>query len=117
MIRILLVMAGIAYGALLASLAPGPIESMRAHVAALPGMAWFASEAAKAGAEPHAEGHGHHHAEGAIELSDQQIAAAAIEVGQAQASILSRRRFVPGTIVPSGDLGALVGREGQESEL
>jgi cobalt-zinc-cadmium efflux system membrane fusion protein len=103
MVRISLVVAGIACGVLLARLAPGPIESMRAQVAALPGMAWINIAAVEAGAEPRAEGHGRHDKEGAIELSDQQIAAAAIEVGQAQAGILSRRRFVPGTIVPSGD--------------
>lgn len=101
MIRISLLVAGIACGVLLARLAPGPIEGMRVQVAALPGMAWLASETAKA--EPHAEEHGRHHEEGAVELSDEQIAAAGIEVGQAQAGVLSRRRFVPGSIVPSGD--------------
>jgi membrane fusion protein, heavy metal efflux system len=102
MIRTPLVLAGIVVGALFARLAPGPIESMRAQVAALPGMAWLAAEAAKPVAESHSEKHDHHQ-EGAIALSEEQIAAATIEVGQAQAGILSRRRFVPGTIVPSGD--------------
>jgi membrane fusion protein, heavy metal efflux system len=103
MIRIALLVAGFACGLLVASLAPDLIGDVRARVAALPGMAWLAGEAAKADADPNAEGHGHHHEEGTIELSEEQIAAAAIEVGQAQAGILSRRRFVPGTIVPSGD--------------
>jgi cobalt-zinc-cadmium efflux system membrane fusion protein len=103
MIRVLLVIAGVGCGVLLAGLTPGPIENMRTQVAGLPGMAWLASEAARVEADPHAEGHGHHHDERTIKLSDEQIAAAAIEVGQAQAGILSRRRFVPGTIVPSGD--------------
>ena len=41
--------------------------------------------------------------QGAIKLSDQQIAAAGIEVKPAEEGNLTRRRFVPGTIVPAGD--------------
>ena len=103
MIRILLVMTGMACGMLLVSLAPVPLDDLRARVAAFTGLDWLRSEAAEPDARPHAEEHPHHKDEGTIELSDQQIAVAAIEVGQAQAGILSRRRFVPGTVVPSGD--------------
>ena len=102
MIRILLVLGGMACGVALASLAPGPIDGMRARVAALPGMAWIKATANEIGTRPPAE-HGHHHESGAIELSDEQIAAAAIEVGPTQAGVLSRRRLVPGTLMPAGD--------------
>ena len=50
-----------------------------------------------------AERHADHDDEGAIKLSDQQIAAAGIDVGNAQAGVLSRRRSVPGLVTPSGD--------------
>jgi membrane fusion protein, heavy metal efflux system len=103
MIRIGLVIAGIACGVLLATVAPGLVGSMRAQLAALPGMTWLDAEAVEPSAEPHAERHSHHDEEGAIKLSDQQIAAAGIEVRQVEGGVLSRRRFVPGTIVPAGD--------------
>jgi membrane fusion protein, heavy metal efflux system len=103
MIRIWLVIAGIACGVLLATATPGLIGSMRAQLATLPGMAWLKAEAVEPIAEPHAEGHSHHDKEGPIKLSDQQIAAAGIEVRPVEGGSLSRRRFVPGTIVPSGD--------------
>ena len=54
-------------------------------------------------AQPHAEGHPHDDEQGAIKLSDQQIAAAGIEVKPAEEGNLTRRRFVPGTIVSAGD--------------
>jgi len=101
MIRILLVLGGMACGVALVSLAPGPIDGMRARVAALPGMAWIKATANEIGTRPPAE-HGHHEA-GAIELSDEQIAAAAIDIGPAQAGVLSRRRLAPGTLMPAGD--------------
>jgi membrane fusion protein, heavy metal efflux system len=97
------VIAGIAGGLLLASLAPGLIGGMRAQVAALPGMAWLKAEAVEPAAQPHAEGHVHHDEDAAIKLSEQQIAAAGIEVRPVQGGILGRRRFVPGTLVPAGD--------------
>jgi membrane fusion protein, heavy metal efflux system len=103
MIRIWLVTAGIACGVLLAAVAPGLIGSMRAQLAALPGMTWLQAEAVEPTVEPHGQGHSHHDEEGAIKLSDQQIAAAGIEVGPVEEGTLSRRRFVPGTIIPSGD--------------
>jgi cobalt-zinc-cadmium efflux system membrane fusion protein len=103
MIRIWLVIAGIACGVLLAAVAPGLIGSMRAQLAALPGMTWLQAEAVEPKVEPHGQGQSHHDEEGAIKLSAQQIAAAGIEVGPVEGGNLSRRRFVPGTIIPSGD--------------
>jgi cobalt-zinc-cadmium efflux system membrane fusion protein len=104
MIKIWLVMAGIVGGIVLTSLAPSLIGSLRPQVAALPGLTWLMGEAIQAGVASDAERHDHHHHdEGAIKLSDQQIAAAGIEVEQAKAGILSRRRFVPGLVTPSGD--------------
>jgi cobalt-zinc-cadmium efflux system membrane fusion protein len=104
MIKIWLVIAGIAGGVLLTSLAPALIGSLRSQVAGLPGVAWLMGEAIQASAAGDAEGHDHHHHdEGAIKLNDQQIAAAGIEVEQAKAGILSRRRSVPGLVTPSGD--------------
>ena len=76
MIRIWLVIAGIACGVLLATVAPGLIGSMRAQLAALPGMTWLQAEAVEPTVEPHGQGHSHHDEEDAIKLSDQQIAAA-----------------------------------------
>jgi cobalt-zinc-cadmium efflux system membrane fusion protein len=103
MIRVWFVLAGITCGVLMASVAPDLIGGLRPHVAALPGMAWLEAEAVESGAGPHAAGHAHHDEEGAIKLSDQQIATAGIEVRRVEAGTLSRRRFVPGTIVPAGD--------------
>ena len=103
MIRIWLVIAGVACGVLLASLAPDLIGSMRAQVAALPGMAWLEAEAVEPAAEAHTAGHAHNDEEGTLKLSDEQVAAAGIEVRQVEGGILSRRRFVPGTVVPGGD--------------
>ena len=103
MIRIWLVIAGIAGGVLLASVAPRLIDGIRTQVAALPGMTWLKAQAVEPAADPHRTGHAHHDEEGAIKLSDQQIAAAGIEVRAVKAGILSRRRFVPGTLVPAGD--------------
>jgi cobalt-zinc-cadmium efflux system membrane fusion protein len=101
MIRIWLIAAGIAAGVSLASFAPGLVDGVRGRMAALPGMAWLKTEKAQAGAQAHAEGP--HHEEGALELSDQQIASAGIELASANAGTVSRRRSVPGTIVPAGD--------------
>jgi membrane fusion protein, heavy metal efflux system len=103
MIRIWLVIAGMACGVLLAAVAPGLVGNIRAQLAALPGMTWLNAEAVEPSAEPHGEGHAHHNEEGAIKLNDQQIAAAGIEVEQAKAGVLSRRRSVPGLVTPSGD--------------
>jgi hypothetical protein len=99
MIRIWLVIAGIACGVVLTSLAPTLIGSLRPQVAGFPGMAWLMGEAIEASAARDAERHDHHHDEGAIKLSDRQIAAAGIETEQAKAGVLSRRRRAPGIIL------------------
>src|SRR5262245_20891399 len=103
MIRIWHLIAGIACGVVLASLAPAFMGNLRSQVGMLPGMAWLMGQAIEASAAKEAERHDHHHDEGSIKLSDQQIAAAGIEVGHAKAGILSRRRFVPGLVTPSAD--------------
>src|SRR5262245_21272967 len=103
MVRIWLVIAGIACGLLLATVAPGWMGSMRAQLAALPGLTWLSAEAVGPAAQPHGEGHPHDAEQGAIKPSDQQITAAGIEVKPAQEGNLTRRRFVPGSIVPAGD--------------
>jgi cobalt-zinc-cadmium efflux system membrane fusion protein len=103
MIRIWILLVGIACGALLTSFAPGLIQGVRTYAASIPGMAWLLAEQAEANTEPHAEGHEQHDKEGMLDLSDQQIAEAGIEVAPAKAGAVSRRRFVPGTIVPAAD--------------
>jgi cobalt-zinc-cadmium efflux system membrane fusion protein len=103
MIRIWLVAAGIACGALLTSVAPAHLAGTRAQIASLPGMAWLKAEAAQSSSATDEARHDRHDDEGAIKLTNEQIAAAGIEVGQAQAGVLSRRRFVPGLVTPSGD--------------
>src|SRR5262245_16804719 len=103
MIRMWLVIAGIAGGILLTSLAPPLDESLRSKIAVLPGMAWLMAEAIQPSAARDAEGGDHHHDGGSIRLSERQIAAARIEVDQARAGVLSRRRFVPGLVTPSAD--------------
>jgi membrane fusion protein, heavy metal efflux system len=100
--RIWLLLAGIACGVVVANLAPDLIGGTRAHIAALPGMAWLKPEMGRGGAAPHGEDH-HDDDEGVIKLSDRQIAESGIDVEQAKAGALSRRRFVPGLITPSGD--------------
>ena len=65
-------------------------------------MTWLSAEAVGPAAQPHAEGHPHDDEQGAIKLSDQQIAAG--NRGQTGGRRQSHpRRFVPGTIVPAGD--------------
>ena len=103
MIRLWLLILGIAGGLLLASSAPGLMGVVRTQVGALPGMAWLKAEATEPAAAPGAAQHARHDESGMIKLSDQQIAEAGIELGPAGAGILSRRRFVPGTLVPAGD--------------
>src|SRR6185436_2616579 len=103
MIRLWLLILGIAGGLLLASSAPGLMGVVRTQVGALPGMAWLKAEATEPAAAPGAAQHARHDDSGTIKLSDQQIAEAGIELGPAGAGILSRRRFVPGTLVPAGD--------------
>ena len=100
MIRIWLVAAGIACGVLVMSVGSTQLADMRAQIATLPGMAWLKAETAQAHTAPDAERHADHDNEGAIKLSDQQIAAAGIDVGKAQAGVLSRRRSVPGLVTP-----------------
>lgn len=103
MIRMWLVIAGIAGGILLTSLAPALIGGVRSKIAALPGMAWLMAEAIQPSVARDAAKDDHHHDEGLIKLSEQQIAAAGIEVEEAKAGTLSRRRFVPGQVTPSSD--------------
>jgi cobalt-zinc-cadmium efflux system membrane fusion protein len=103
MIRLWLLILGIAGGLLLASSAPGLMGAVRTQVGGLPGMAWLKAEATEPAAVPAAAQHARHDQSGTIKLSDQQIAEAGIELGPAGAGILSRRRFVPGTLVPAGD--------------
>jgi cobalt-zinc-cadmium efflux system membrane fusion protein len=66
-------------------------------------MAWLMGAAIEDSAAGDAERHDHHHDESGIKLSDQQIAAAGIETEEARGGVLSRRRFVPGLVTPSGD--------------
>ena len=103
MIRIWLVAAGIACGVVVMSVGPTQLAGMRAQIATLPGMAWLKAEAAQGHTAAEAERHLDHDNEGAIKLSDQQIAAAGIDIGKAQPGVLSRRRSVPGSVTPSAD--------------
>src|SRR5262249_59953294 len=89
-------------GAALRRFAPGRLQGPPICAAPLPGMKWLFAEEGQANAEPHAEGH-YHDKEGMLELSEQQIASAGIELAPANAGTVSRRRSVPGTIVPAGD--------------
>jgi membrane fusion protein, heavy metal efflux system len=100
MIRAFLLMVGIATGLLLAGFAPALTGLLRAPIAALPGFAWVNAEPSQ---DPNPERAGRHEREGQIELDDQQIAAAGIELGKAGPAVLIRYRLVPGTIVPDGD--------------
>jgi membrane fusion protein, heavy metal efflux system len=102
MIKVWLVIAGIACGVVLTSLA------LRSQLGGLPWMAWFMGEATQASAARDAGRHDDHDDQGVIKLSEQQIAAAGIETEQAKAGVLSRRRFVPGLVTPSGDRVARV---------
>jgi membrane fusion protein, heavy metal efflux system len=104
MIRIWLVIVGITGGLLLAAVAPGFVGGMRDRLAAaLPAMSWLKAKAVELPAVPQAGAHPGHGDDGVIKLSDAQIAASGIEVRQVGGGILSRRRSVPGTIVPAGD--------------
>src|SRR5262245_44395307 len=97
MVKVWFLVAGIACGVVLTSLA------LRSQVGELPWTGWLMGEATQASAARDAGRQEHHDNEGVIKLSDQQIAAAAIETDQAKAGTLSRRRFVPGQVTPSSD--------------
>jgi membrane fusion protein, heavy metal efflux system len=105
MIRFLLLIGGIALGVLATVLAPAQLDGLRAGIASLPGISWVGAPApggTTAHGKDHDE-HGHDDADGVIKLSDEQIAAAGIGVGEAKAGVLGRRLLVPGSVVPSGD--------------
>ena len=101
--RICLVLAGIACGVLLATAAPGSMAHIRAQLAALPGMTWLKAAAVEPAAAAHARENSQHGDDGVIKLSEQQIAAARIDVKAAGGGEIVRRRIVPGTLVPAGD--------------
>ena len=82
MIRIGFLAIGIACGAFLASAAPARLADLRAQIASLPGMAWLKAEAARSSSATDEARHDRHDDEVAIKLSDQQIAAAGIDVGK-----------------------------------
>jgi membrane fusion protein, heavy metal efflux system len=89
MIRVLLLLAGIALGAIAANL----------HLPSYLSRAAPESE----GVAAHAETTAAHGRETALKLAERQIEAAGIEVAPVGEGVLSRRLRVPGTIVPSGD--------------
>ena len=105
MIRLMLLTGGIGLGVLGAVLAPAQMSALRANISSLPGMSWAGAPApvATTARGKDREEHPHDDDEGVIKLSDQQIQAAGIDVADVGSGVLGRRRFVPGTVVPSGD--------------
>jgi membrane fusion protein, heavy metal efflux system len=103
MIRLLLLVGGIAVGALAAIAAADQIVVVRAQLATFPGLSWAgpaeplkASKQEKAHSDPE-------EADGLVKLSDDQIDAAGIGVADVGGGVLGRRLHFPGTVVPSGD--------------
>jgi cobalt-zinc-cadmium efflux system membrane fusion protein len=99
--RASLLIVALAVGAAGASLLPGLSDSLRRAVglASGPGAAQSAggtAERRRPSPEPSAE-------KQTIKLTDEQIAAAQIELVAARAGILARRMIVPGTVVPHAD--------------
>ena len=64
MIRIWLLIAGVACGVVLAGLAPALMGNLRSQVGMLPGMAWLMGQAIETSAAKDAERRDHHHDEG-----------------------------------------------------
>ena len=97
--------AGIALGAVAATVGIGVPAGIRAQLASWPGLTWMApantTEQVKPGHDEHPPAD--HDDDAVIKLSEAQITAAGIEIASVGEGVLVRRLFVPGAIVPSGD--------------
>ncbi len=110
--RILILVAGIALGAVATTAGVGGPEGTRAQLASWPGLAWLApSGTADHVAAEHDDHARHHHDDdddATIKLSEAQITAAGIKTAPVGEGALVRRLTVPGAIVPSADRVARV---------
>jgi cobalt-zinc-cadmium efflux system membrane fusion protein len=106
MTRTRLLLAGIALGAVAATLMIGLSVGLREQLASWTNLGWVASgENVGRVNSAHEDDHHSHDADEdvLVKLSDSQIAAAGIEVTEVGEGVLVRRLSVPGAIVPSGD--------------
>lgn len=106
MIRLLLLLSGIALGLAAAIASPGLSSKLRGTIASMTGIAWPAARPVPAVSADHLSGH--HDGTAGIRLTDEQITAAGITVAEAGPGPLRRDFQVPGAIVPSGDRVARV---------
>jgi membrane fusion protein, heavy metal efflux system len=106
MIRIWHLLAGIVLGAIAVNFVPSLSEDLRTRLASWSGISWIApgKTAGETGAASVQAKPPHDHDDDSIvKLSDHQIETAGIEISGAREGVLTRRLFVPGSIVPSGD--------------
>jgi cobalt-zinc-cadmium efflux system membrane fusion protein len=101
MIRILLLLGGIALGLAGAIAAPNLAAKLRGTIAALPGLGWLAAEQASANSTRDHDEHDDHPL--VVKMTAEQIGAAGITIAEVGSGFLQRHLQVPGTIIPSGD--------------
>ena len=101
MIRILLLLGGIALGLAGAIAAPSFTSKLRDTMAALPGLGWLAVQEAPANSARDHDDHDDRPL--VVKMTAEQTGAAGITVAEVGSGFLQRHLQVPGTIVPSGD--------------
>ncbi len=101
MIRILLLLGGIALGLAGAIAAPNFSAKLRGTIAALPGLGWLAAEQASTNSTRDHDDHDDHPV--VVKMTAEQIGAVGIIVADVGSGFLQRHLQVPGTIIPSGD--------------
>ena len=101
MIRILLLLGGIALGLAGAIAAPSFTSKLRGTMAALPGLGWLAAQQAPANSARDHDDHDDRPL--VVKMTAEQTGAAGITVAEVGSGFLQRHLQVPGTIVPSGD--------------
>jgi cobalt-zinc-cadmium efflux system membrane fusion protein len=106
MIRIAILLAGIALGMLCAAVAPVAPDTLRSAAARAPGLGWLAQE--RPPKDSHGADHENESDRNSVKLSAEQIEVAAITIAEARAGDLHPRLRVPGTITPSADRVARV---------
>jgi cobalt-zinc-cadmium efflux system membrane fusion protein len=98
---VMMLLGGIAVGAICAAVVPGLTIKLRNGLSALPGFSWLVADAHSSSSKRGHEDHDDDKRQ--VVLSDEQIARSGIPVGEAGEGELHRFLHVPGRIVPSGD--------------
>src|SRR5215216_1752378 len=106
--RLVLVVLALTAGIAAASLSPGLSQGVRHAIGWLPGASQFRKDAATASEQRPRSAEPREEKQGRVKISDDQIAAARIEIAAAEGGTVSRHLLVPGTIVPDANRVARV---------